>query len=201
MWSFPIPLMPFQQLQMQQVPPRQPFSTEEDLRLKDLVMKYRERNWKPVSSKMRGRTARQCRERYKYYLHPQILNAPSLEEEDRLLRANYVEMGRKWTQMTAFFNRRSAANLKNRWNTLSARDRSRLAPMLPIFMAESTASDSPEVAPPEPSEESNAPHVEHTEMMPVYGIELTADDRDSEESQRYRWELRRCFPGHFGDHW
>jgi hypothetical protein len=144
---------------------------------------------------------RQCRERYKYYLHPQILNAPWKEYEDHLLRAKFAEMGPQWTKMTVFFDSRSPANLKNRWAMLCTRDRSDPARIVQTPLTEDVTSDSSIAAPTEPVGQSNVACPEHKELMPLYGIELTADDWDSEESQRYRWELRRCFPGHFGDHW
>ncbi|OHT13239.1 hypothetical protein TRFO_16685 [Tritrichomonas foetus] len=100
---------------------RQMFSPEEDEALKELVKKFGDKDWKFVARKMPGRTTRQCRERYKSYLAPEIKNGPWTKDEDELLRQKYEELGPKWAQIATFFKSRSDVNIKNRWSSLSIR--------------------------------------------------------------------------------
>jgi hypothetical protein len=181
---------PFFQLPPAKAPPnRRVFTADEDVRLKDLVARYGEKSWANIASKMGTRSARQCRERYKDYLHPDILNAPWRPEEDLLLRTKYAELGPKWAQMTVFFDKRSPANLKNHWVSLSARDQTR--PLLPI--------ETEEVVQPQPPVEERGE--EEKRLMPLWGLNLTVEDWESDESKLLRWELRKCFPNHAGERW
>jgi hypothetical protein len=72
---------------------RQSFSADEDVKLKELVTKLGESNWKGVADRMINRTSRQCRERYKSYIAPNLSYSPWTNEEDELLRAKYLEIG------------------------------------------------------------------------------------------------------------
>ena len=118
----------FQRQYLQQVLPkrhgiRQMFSPEEDEMLKLLVKKFGDKDWKFVAKKMPGRTTRQCRERYKSYLAPDIKNGPWTEEEDELLKQKYDEFGPKWAKIASFFKSRSDINIKNRWSSLTIKER------------------------------------------------------------------------------
>lgn len=94
---------------------RQMFSIEEDDMLSKLVKEYGEKNWRTISKHMPNRTTRQCRERYRNYLSPQIKNGPWTTEEDLLLEQKYLEYGPKWATIAQFFKTRSDVNIKNRW--------------------------------------------------------------------------------------
>jgi len=98
---------------------RKVFSPEEDAHLKLLVDRIGMNNWKEISRSMIDRTPRQCRERYKNYLAPQIINGPWSAEEDKLLFSKYAELGRKWSAISKFFMNRSNVNIKNRWASLN----------------------------------------------------------------------------------
>ncbi|EAX82776.1 Myb-like DNA-binding domain containing protein [Trichomonas vaginalis G3] len=97
---------------------RQVFTSYEDARLKLLVQQYGEKNWNLISCMMPCRTPRQCRERYKGHLSPEILNLPWTPQEDRLLIEKYTVLGRKWSKIAKFFVGRSDSNIKNRWQIL-----------------------------------------------------------------------------------
>lgn len=100
---------------------RQIFSPEEDAYLCSLVNQYGSNCWKFIAKKMPNRTTRQCRERYKNYLSPEIKNGPWTKEEDDLLREKYKEFGPKWAQISTFFNSRSDVNIKNRWASITVK--------------------------------------------------------------------------------
>lgn len=61
------------------------------------------------------RTARQCRERWKLYLSPDIKNGPWSREEDSQLTNLVSSEGRLWAQIAQSFDNRTDVNVKNRW--------------------------------------------------------------------------------------
>ena len=97
---------------------RQKFSAEEDELLLSLVKKYGTQNWKCVMLGMQGRTARQCRERFKYYLEPTLNKDTWTEAEDRILMAKFHEVGPKWARIASFLQNRTPIDLKNRFHLL-----------------------------------------------------------------------------------
>lgn len=94
---------------------RKSFSPQEDERLKLLVAKYGTDNWSAIEKEMPGRNIRQCRERYKHYLAPEVSHRPWTKEEDDLLIEKYKEIGPKWVKLKTFFDNRTDINIKNRW--------------------------------------------------------------------------------------
>lgn len=97
---------------------RQKFSAEEDELLLSLVDKYGTQNWKCVMLGMHGRTARQCRERFKYYLEPSLNKNTWTEAEDHILMMRYHELGPRWARIAAFLKNRTPIDLKNRFHLL-----------------------------------------------------------------------------------
>ena len=103
---------------------RKSFSPKEDERLKMLVAKYGTDNWAAIEKEMPGRNVRQCRERYKHYLSPEVSQQPWTQEEDELLLAKVSEIGSKWVAISKFFHNRTDINVKNRWVVLMRRNAS-----------------------------------------------------------------------------
>ena len=97
---------------------RQMFSLGEDFLLRKLVDQYGP-DWKLISQKISGRTARQCRERYKNYVAPNLLNKPWTQEEDMILAQLVACIGQKWSMISSYFKNRSEVNVKNRWSSLT----------------------------------------------------------------------------------
>mmetsp|Transcript_41418 Transcript_41418/g.66553 ORF Transcript_41418/g.66553 Transcript_41418/m.66553 type:complete len:266 (-) Transcript_41418:845-1642(-) len=62
-----------------------PWTTDEDNVLKQLVALEKIDNWASVAAKIPGRTAKQCRERWRLNLDPAINHDPFTPEEDKLL--------------------------------------------------------------------------------------------------------------------
>jgi hypothetical protein len=94
------------------------FTPEEDRQLLDLVANHGYRDWNQVAAFMPNRNARQCRERYNYYLDPSLRETPWTPEEDCLLIAKEAECGMKWHAIAQFFTNRSDIALRNRWQLL-----------------------------------------------------------------------------------
>ena len=112
-------LIPNQQIIRDKPLVSQKFTPEEDEKLKNLVKTYGTNDWKTISSLIPNRSQRQCRERWKNYLSPDVSNAPWTSEEDQLLEEKYKELGSQWSRISKFFNARTDIHVKNRWVTLS----------------------------------------------------------------------------------
>ena len=95
--------------------PRKMFTEKEDELLKELVSKNGLYNWEKVAEEMKTRNARQCKERYLYYLDPTINNEPFTGEEDLKLLTLVREQGTRWSSLTERFTKRTQYSLKNRW--------------------------------------------------------------------------------------
>ena len=110
-----VPLMnqPVSQISM-----KSKFSPEEDDFLTRLVLMNKNPNWNEIASIMRTRNARQCRERWKNYLNPELRCDPWSHEEDQLLIQKYNEFGSHWNKISKFFINRSDNSIRNRWQML-----------------------------------------------------------------------------------
>ncbi|OHT11601.1 Myb-like DNA-binding domain containing protein [Tritrichomonas foetus] len=102
---------------------RRPFTEREDEQLKKLVAEFGDDDWKLIAEQLGSRTPRQCRERYKNYLMPGIVNGPWTKEEDALLYSKYHEIGPHWSLIGKAFPTRSEVNIKNRWASISKPNR------------------------------------------------------------------------------
>ena len=95
--------------------PKTKFTPEEDQKLTMLVSLYGKENWEEVSKFMEGRSSRQCKERWSYYLNPDVNHGPWTKQEDALLEEKYKQFGPKWSRITVFFPSRTEINVRNRW--------------------------------------------------------------------------------------
>ncbi|EAX95540.1 Myb-like DNA-binding domain containing protein [Trichomonas vaginalis G3] len=91
------------------------FTPEEDQLLLDLVKKYGLFDWESIAEEMEDRTARQCRDRWNYYLNPDVRNNNWTEEEEKLLLKKYARYGPKWSLISKFFDNRTDVNIKNHY--------------------------------------------------------------------------------------
>lgn len=99
------------------------FTQDEDTQLVALVTRFGEKCFKKISKFMPGRNARQCRERWKYYLQPQMKNEEWSEDEDSELKRLFNIYGPQWSQIANFFANRSSINVRNRFRTITRRER------------------------------------------------------------------------------
>lgn len=94
------------------------FSKEEDRRLIFLVSIFGEKDWRNLAKKMDGRNPRQCRERWQNYLNPNLNRQSWTKEEDEMLMKMKDEYGSKWKLISNYFQNRTDAMVKNRYNLL-----------------------------------------------------------------------------------
>jgi hypothetical protein len=135
---------------------RRMFSAEEDNRLKALVAQFEDPDWKFIAAQMANRTPRQCRERFKNYLSPDLSSRPWSETEDDLLHEKVSQIGQRWAQISPFFLGRSDVSLKNRWTAIGE------------GRTQSTARNGPKIdgvaSPPLPVLDTPAPPPEKSEI-------------------------------------
>ncbi|KAJ3432758.1 snRNA-activating protein complex subunit [Anaeramoeba flamelloides] len=92
------------------------WSKEEDEMLKKYQRKYTN-NWKIISKHLKNRTSKQCRERWKNSLDPNLKKGKWSEKEDQILIEKHSEYGNSWSQIQKFLPGRSANLVKNHWNS------------------------------------------------------------------------------------
>ena len=97
---------------------RDQFSLDEDIKLAQFVIKYGEEQWEYIASLMLTKNARQCKERWHYYLSPTVNNKPYTSEEDQLLIDLHKKYGSKWRIISAYFQGRTNISLRNRMSLL-----------------------------------------------------------------------------------
>jgi hypothetical protein len=111
------------------------FTPDEDELLSTLVTQYGDKDWCRIASLMGTRNARQCRERYKNYLTPNLQVGGWAPAEDDLLQQKFAEYGAKWNKISKFFVNRSPNALRNRSMMLTrhlAKGGSPLSPIQPL---------------------------------------------------------------------
>ena len=110
--------------------PKDKFTPAEDAKLKILVSLFGIGSWNKISEKMGTRNPRQCRDRYKNYLAPNLNNSPWTIEDDIKLEELVQKMGKKWSLIAKEFQGRTDINIKSRYSLLQrqhARDKENLS--------------------------------------------------------------------------
>jgi len=95
---------------------------QEDLSLDLAVRRLGTDSWRHVAILVRGRSSKQCRERWLAHFAPEIAHDDWTPEEDLTLVERQRELGNQWVRIKTFLPRRSLVAVKNRWNWLSRRD-------------------------------------------------------------------------------
>ena len=101
-------------------PPRAKFTAAEDALIVDVASKMTEVDWKTVAEILGTRTARQCRERYRNYLSPDVCNKDWTPSDDKLLEEQFQIYGPQWAKIRNSFSGKSCVNIKNRWAKIRA---------------------------------------------------------------------------------
>lgn len=75
------------------------------------------KNWRSLCNLLPGRIGKQCRERWRNHLDPNINHDPWTPEEDALLISLHRKYGNHWVQISSMMPNRSDNAIKNRWNS------------------------------------------------------------------------------------
>lgn len=97
---------------------KQKWSIEEDQMLMNAVADIGQYNWKYISTRVPGRSAKQCRERWIGKLNPDNTRDKWSADEDNLLISLHGIFGNQWTEISKSMKGRSMIAVKNRWHCL-----------------------------------------------------------------------------------
>lgn len=93
------------------------WTREEDEEIVKYVQTHGDKDWAKLALILKGRTGKQCRERYKNHLDQSVKHTQWTQEEDDLLIELHEKYGNKWTKISSFFVGRTDNCIKNRWNS------------------------------------------------------------------------------------
>jgi hypothetical protein len=100
--------------------PRRHFNPDEDDQLRALAAIDGDQ-WELIASKMPGRSARQCRERWIHYVSPSISKSAWTPEEDAIIEEKMEKYGNHWKFMEKHLIGRTDAQIKNRYKVIMRR--------------------------------------------------------------------------------
>ncbi|KAG1656897.1 hypothetical protein FOA52_007986 [Chlamydomonas sp. UWO 241] len=75
-------------------------------------------NWTDVARAMPRRTGKQCREKWKNDLRPDVRKEPWTSQEEYILARLHAEVGNQWAELAKYLNGRSENSIKNHWNAM-----------------------------------------------------------------------------------
>jgi hypothetical protein len=123
---YPIPqgIVPFPVQRISKPRNRHPFSAAEDSLLRSLTERLG-KDWVTISLYFQSRTARQCRDRYNFYLAPTVVRGDWTTADETLLMAKLAELGPRWSEIAHFFPGRPACSIRNEAIFLVRREETR----------------------------------------------------------------------------
>jgi len=92
-----------------------PWTVEEDKKLLDWVNKEGAAKWSACAQLIKGRSGKQCRERYFNTLIPNVKKGNWTIEEDYILFKLFNKYGTQWSKINKFFTGRTENSIKNRF--------------------------------------------------------------------------------------
>lgn len=93
------------------------WTREEDETIIAYVNEHGNKDWAKLALILKGRTGKQCRERFKNHLDSSVKHDAWTTEEDNLLIDLHNRFGNAWTTISSYFDGRTDNCIKNRWNS------------------------------------------------------------------------------------
>jgi myb proto-oncogene protein len=80
-----------------------------------------ELQWRQVSELVANRSTKQCRERWRHFLDPDVKRGKWSAEEDAELYRAHAQLGNKWTEIATRLPGRTQLHIRDRWRTIGKR--------------------------------------------------------------------------------
>ena len=103
------------------------WAREEDDLLTNIVQRNGQKGWSKIAKQLKGRTGKQCRERWYNHLDPAIRKDPWTPEEDKLIIEMHDKIGNKWAEIAKLLNGRPSNTVKNHWHSALKKTRTQRA--------------------------------------------------------------------------
>jgi hypothetical protein len=97
------------------------WTREEDEMIVRFVQENGIKDWTKLATLLPGRMGKQCRERWRNHLDPDVNRAPWTDDEDQILINWHEKIGSKWVKIAEYLPGRSDNAIKNRWNSTIAK--------------------------------------------------------------------------------
>jgi hypothetical protein len=150
--------------------PKSKFTPEEDSTLTDLVRQHGTEDWPHISRLMRGRNARQCKDRWTNFLSPDVVNGPWTWEEETLLCNRFAIHGNSWKLISTFFQGRTEINVKSHRQMMQSRMKREIS--------HPKQNATPKRSVPPPPSNPRLPEIFDLDEMTLFGTESCEHDFD-----------------------
>ncbi|OHS92963.1 Myb-like DNA-binding domain containing protein [Tritrichomonas foetus] len=110
------------------------WTREEDETIINYVREHGDKDWAKLALALKGRTGKQCRERFKNHLDTSVKHTAWTPEEDNKLIELHNKFGNSWTKISSYFEGRTDNCIKNRWNSTIKKRLERIQKGEPLVM-------------------------------------------------------------------